>query len=110
MAKYRKGSMGAADERNLKLGLIVFSILFFVVYLLFITNNGTFFHYYWKNAGVGWNITAIVVSLVHYWTIWAWLKDIDNPIGAFIPPTQLVLWGGFLLNIFLYAGWSFPLP
>lgn len=110
MSNYRKGSMGAADEKNLKLALKVFSAIFGVVYLLFLFDFGTFFHHYFKEANLFWNIVAPLSAAGHYLFLWTKFKNVDNPIGAAVAPQQIAMWGWFLLNIFLFAGWKFPLP
>ena len=103
--------MKQADERNQKIGLMVFSGIFFVVYLLFIFNiGGNFFHYYYTQAGALWNVAAPISAGVHYWFLWYKFRDVDNPLGAKLTPQAIYLFFWFALNVFLFAGWEFPLP
>ncbi|HEX7906221.1 MAG TPA: hypothetical protein VF487_20245 [Chitinophagaceae bacterium] len=110
MTDYRKGSMGAADAKNEKTGIIVFSIIFAIAYLLWILPTGLFSHYYFKNAGAFWKVLGFISIGIHYWFIWKKFRDIDNPVGGIVPPQTLVLFGWFVLNLLLLSGFSFNLP
>lgn len=109
MPNYRKGSMGAADEKNMKTGVIVFSILFAVVYLLWIVPSGLYSHYYFQQAGTFWKVVAIVSIAAHYWFMWKKFRNLSTSEGDKFTSNGLLI-GWFALNIFLLSGWTFNLP
>lgn len=91
--KFRKGSMGAADERTAKLVLIVFSVIFAVIYSLFFFDiGGNFFHDYFLRASPWSKIVGIVLIGVQYFLMWVKLRDWNNETGSRFSVEQYVLY------------------
>lgn len=105
----RKGSMAAADAKNQKIGLIVFSAVFAVIYLLWIVPSNLFSHYYFSQAGMLWKVLGFASIGVHYWFLWKKFRGISTGEGDKFTSNGLLI-GWFLLNIFLLSGWTFNLP
>lgn len=114
-SKYREGSAGAAQEKDEKRFLTVFSILFGIVLLLWILPFPVdsivgFAHYYFTQAGVFWKVLAFISIGLHYYFIWVKLRDVENPVGSVFPPQAIYMFGWFALNLLLMSGFKFDLP
>lgn len=108
MPDYRPGSMGAKEEKEKKIFVIVFTVIFSIVYLLWLVPSGLYSHYYFKNAGF-WKFIGFASIAVHYWFIWKKFRDIQTGEGDKGSPAWL-LFGWFGLNLVFLSGFNFSLP
>lgn len=110
MTDYRKGSMGAADQRNMRLGIIVFSVIFLICYLLWIVPSNLYSHYYFSHAGTGWKVVGFISIIAHYLFLFLAFKNVEEPAGSKGFKSVALLFGWFALNILLLSGFNFSLP
>jgi hypothetical protein len=101
--------MAEADAKNMKTGIIVFSILFAVIYLLWIIPSGLYSHYYFSNASTVWKLIGFFSIAAHYYFIWMKFRNLDTGIGDKFTSNGLLI-GWFALNLFLLSGFNFDLP
>lgn len=111
----RPGSMAAADRKNERIALWVFSVLFLIGYLVWIIPSNHcesivgFANYYFVNASVVSKIIGFISIAASYYFFWKKLPDIENGKAAFAPQA-LILFGWFALNLILLSGFKFDLP
>lgn len=104
MTKWRKGSMGAAEQKNMVKLSIVGSVIAVILFILFNFSN-TFFHYYATNASPWFRGIGAIVLILNGLVGWAGIKwEWEGKKGMWI--WLLTLLAGILFS----AGFDFLLP
>jgi hypothetical protein len=98
---YRPGSMGAAEQRNMKVFGIVATALWVVFFLIFHVGNNDLHLAYLKASGA-WHVAGFIAQLVGLGLVWIGCLSVTQRTGWIFAAVALLV-----LSFGLYAGFSF---